>query len=158
MGRSGLGELDALAQRFMPSVTGEPASQSPDMYSPTWVSWHNTDEAELPIGAEFGESISELARLELEAIRRLIPDYHLEAARYHVHPDGFVITSIACGTTVDGRAFRMPMCFLYTVVDGVVARVDEYLDSKQAGPLAEALVSIVDAVVGLRREPTPASE
>ena len=43
---------------------------------------------------------------------------------------------MTCGTSPSGARFAIPACIVCTVVDGLVTRLDEYLDSAQTGAIA----------------------
>ncbi|MDQ3601921.1 MAG: nuclear transport factor 2 family protein [Actinomycetota bacterium] len=98
------------------------------VYSPDVVVWHNVDEqvedrdANL---ATLGWVIHNLPGLRYTAIRRQATD------------DGFVQQHVIVATNRAGREVALPACIVATVRDGLITRIDEYLDSVGVAALSE---------------------
>ena len=58
--------------------------------------------------------------------------------RRELLPDGWFQQHVLEATLANGREMRMFACCTITVKDGVVTRVEEYLDPAQASVLREA--------------------
>jgi uncharacterized protein len=120
-------ELNALADRMarayeMGDLDGVAACYAPDARL-----WHNFDGSE--------QTVEE----QLDATRWLnenLKDLRYEVVARHFFDGGYVQEQVVHGTLVkDGDAFRMPTCMNVTVSDGLVTRLNEYLDSAHLKPL-----------------------
>ena len=110
-------------------------------YSTDALIWHNTDGV--------AQSVDENLRV-LGWIARNVKDFRYEDVRYQPTATGFVEQHVTCGTSPGGTPFAIPACIVCTVVDGLVTRVDEYLDSAQAAGIASVRLT-VSRTNGLRR-------
>ena len=99
-----------------------------EMYAEDATLWHNTDEVE--------GSATE-GRRNLAILRSAVPDFHAAETRLHVWDDGCALQYAFVGTLPSGAALRIPGCIVITVRDGLIQRVQEYVDSAHAAPLAE---------------------
>jgi transketolase len=59
--------------------------------------------------------------------------YTIGKRRYFA--DGMLQQHVLSGITPDGTPFRMPACIVFTMKDGKIARLEEYLDTAQTAPL-----------------------
>ena len=96
-------------------------------YSTDALIWHNTDGV--------AQSVDENLRV-LGWIAKNVKEFRYEDVRYQPTATGFVEQHLTCGTSPSGTPFAIPACIVCTVVDGLVTRVDEYLDSAQAAGIA----------------------
>jgi uncharacterized protein len=65
-----------------------------------------------------------------------LKDLRYEVVARHFWDDGYVQQQVVHGTLVkNGEPFAMPTCMNVTVRDGLVTRLDEYLDSAHLQPL-----------------------
>ncbi len=103
---------------------------APGLYAPDATGWHNTDEVWVAM-KDSGASMA--------AVRQLVPDFHAEEIVTHPWAGGFAIQYAFVGTSVHGDKVRIPGCIVASVVDGLIARVQEYVDSAHAALLIEAL-------------------
>ena len=97
---------------------------------PGSVLWINLTEQERPLEA----SLPGFARL-----RAKVPDLRMDAVRRRGVPGGFVEQHVLAGTMPDGAPLRVVGCFLGTVEDGRIARLEEYVDGSQAAALSALL-------------------
>jgi ketosteroid isomerase-like protein len=97
----------------------------PDVYAEVVTTWHNVGEWE----AEIKSTPSRTRRVQAGA------DLHLEDVRCRVFDGGFVVQATTAGTSADGRPVRVPTCLVVNLVDGKVARFEEYTDSRAAEAL-----------------------
>jgi uncharacterized protein len=84
------------------------------------IGWHNTDDKEGLIG----EGADKLRGLVL-----LFPDLQGEVRRIDTWDDGFAIRCVLVGTAVTGASIHAPVAIFGAVADGVISRVEEYIDS-----------------------------
>lgn len=119
----------AVANRFFNALLAGDAATLDDVFAPDAIFWQNFALRDIP-KAEFLPGFVGLAKL--------IPDIHFEEVRRMGTPDGFVEQHILCGTTPSGARLRAYGCFVVSVRDGRITRLDEYLDPQQLAPLREA--------------------
>ena len=73
------------------------------------------------------------------SLRSKVPDLHMEAVRRRGVAGGFVEQHVLAGTMPSGDPLRVVGCFLGTVEDGRITRLEEYVDGVQAGALERAV-------------------
>lgn len=113
-----------VARRWLPHfAAGRRAPE--DCYQPGVSTWHNVGEWE----AEIKKTPSRTRRIEAGA------DIHLESLKLQVFDGGFVVQGVTAGVSAEGVPVRVPTCLVVTVVDGKIARFEEYADSAQARAL-----------------------
>ena len=117
----------ALRDRFFAAVTSGDIEAVRACYAHDAVIWHNYD--------GISQSVDENLRV-LGWIARNVRDFRYEDVRCQPTPTGFVEQHITCGTSPGGTEFAIPACIVCTVVDGLVTRLDEYLDSAQTARIA----------------------
>jgi ketosteroid isomerase-like protein len=122
-----------LADRFVAAIEHGDLDAIRAAYAPDARIWHNTD----PPGGD-GQSVEDNLRV-LGWMRRVLKNIRYEIVRREALPDGFLQQHVLHGTIVtDGAPFAMPAVIVCRVKDGRIARLEEYLDSAQAAPLAAA--------------------
>ena len=115
-----------LASRFAAASRGGDNETYRSMCTPDVITWHNFDELEVDIE----QSLRAGAWL-----RRKVPDLVWNDIAVLPTSRGFVSQSILTGTA-PGGPLRLHSCLVVTVdEDGLVSRVDEYLDTAQTAPL-----------------------
>lgn len=67
-------------------------------------------------------------------LARTVKQLRYDDVRVQPTATGFVQQHVLCGEA-PGGALRVRACFVATVHDGRIIRIDEYLDSAQLGPL-----------------------
>ena len=75
------------------------------------------------------------------ALASTMPGLHFENVRRTATPAGFVEQHTLCGETPDGGKLAAHGCFIVTVVDGRITRLNEYIDSGQLAPLTRRRAS-----------------
>ena len=75
------------------------------------------------------------------ALAATVPGLHFENVRRTATAAGFVEQHTLCGDTPEGGKLAAHGCFIVTVVDGRITRLNEYIDSVQLGPLARRRIS-----------------
>jgi ketosteroid isomerase-like protein len=66
---------------------------------------------------------------------RTLPDRHYRVQRREALKDGFVQQHILEATLPDGTRWEMPACVVVRMKDGVITRLDEYIDSAHANAI-----------------------
>ncbi|MGH1562581.1 nuclear transport factor 2 family protein [Mumia sp. DW29H23] len=117
----GVAQAAALARRWLPDfLAGRRAAD--DVYAPGASTWHNIGEREAEILATPSRTRSVEKGAELR-----VEDVHVK-----VFDGGWVVQSVAVGTSPDGQPVRIPSCLVVTMRDGKIARFEEYADSRAA--------------------------
>ena len=100
---------------------------------PDVVAWHNYDDRDVLLATGFA-SLNEIRRqvseLRFDVVQILEVDAQTSVARYVLRV-----------TTKEGRSVAIPGCVIVTGRDGIIRRVDEYLDSGQLAPIMSLLVT-----------------
>ena len=64
-------------------------------------------------------------------LKESFEDLHFENVRRRGIPGGFLEQHVLCGTPKGGEPFRVIGCFVGTIEDGLITRLEEYVDSSQ---------------------------
>ena len=123
-------ESDVLkfADRFIDAIERGDVAATKACYAPGAVVWHNFDNAE--------QSVDDNMKV-LAWFARKLTDRHYRVVRREVLADGFLQQHVMEATLPDGRPFRMPACCVIRMKDGLITRLEEYLDSAQSAVLLE---------------------
>jgi ketosteroid isomerase-like protein len=70
---------------------------------------------------------------------RHLRDVEVEVVDRQRTEHGFLSQQVLRATIGDGTRIEVPMCMIFGVRDGRIARVDEYFDAAAVGPLAALL-------------------
>lgn len=120
-------EMNALADRMAGAYEQGDLDGVAACYAPDARLWHNFDGSV--------QTVEE----QLDATRWLnenLTDLRYEVVARHFFDGGYVQQQVVHGTLIKGgEAFAMPTCMNVTVRDGLVTRLDEYLDSAHLKPL-----------------------
>jgi ketosteroid isomerase-like protein len=115
-----------LADRFITGVQAGDQDGVRACYAPDAVIWHNFDNVE--------QTVDQNMR-SLRWFARTLPDRRYRVLRREAIKDGFMQQHVLEATLPDGTAWAMPACVVAMVEDGLIARLDEYLDSAHAAVL-----------------------
>jgi ketosteroid isomerase-like protein len=118
----------AFADRFVGAIQSGDTDTVRACYAPEAKLWHNTDGIE--------QTVDENMKV-LDWFIRKLPDRNYRVLRREVLPDGFLQQHVLEATLPDGRPFKMSACCVIRMKDGVITRLDEYLDSAEAAVLRE---------------------
>jgi ketosteroid isomerase-like protein len=118
------------ANRFFGGLLAGDLSELEAACAPEAVLWINLTEQERSLSA----SLPGFARL-----RAKVPDLRMDDVRRRAVPGGFVEQHALVGTMPDGEPLRVVGCFLGTVEDGRITRLEEYVDGGQAAGLSALL-------------------
>ena len=119
-------EILAFAERFVGAIqTGDvPAVRA--CYAPGAKLWHNTDNIEQTVDANIKI---------LEWFIRTLPDRNYRVLRREALKDGFLQQHVLEATLPDGTKWKMSACVVVKMENGLITRLDEYLDSAEAKAL-----------------------
>ena len=115
-----------LAGRFFAAVTRGNIGAVRAIYAPDAVVWHAHTGA--------GQSVEDNLRT-LAMVAKYVKDFRYEDRRCQATETGFIEQHTTKGIASDGTPFEIPACIVCTVVDGRIARLDEYFDSAAAASL-----------------------
>jgi len=117
-----------VADRLMAALEAQDGAAVAACYAPGARIWHNFDGIE--------QTVEENVATLLWLAKRL-RDWKYEIVARHVFDGGYVQQHVLTGTLNDGSAFRMPACVIVRVQgDGLVTRLEEYLDTGHTKALA----------------------
>jgi ketosteroid isomerase-like protein len=115
-------ETLAFAEHFVMSIQRGDTDAVRACYAPHAKIWHNTDHVEQPVDKNI-ELVKWLHRTLTNVRYRVLTRVAL--------PNGFLQTHVLEGTRADGSAFNLDACVIITMENGLIVRLDEYLDSAQ---------------------------
>jgi ketosteroid isomerase-like protein len=115
-----------LCERFFAAAAAGDVEAVRGIYAPDAVIWHNNDGREQTVEQNLGVLAWATSRIE---------GFRYEDVRRTVTDSGFIEQHVLRGRAPNGVELRVPACLVCTVVDGRIARVDEYFDSAQIAAL-----------------------
>lgn len=113
----------ALAARFFSALERGDKAAVAACYTPDVTIWHNTDRVEQSLDdnmAALGFFFSALT------------DRRYENVRLSAFEGGFVQQHVLTGRLANGGRLVWPACIICQVRDGLIVRLDEYMDSEEA--------------------------
>jgi ketosteroid isomerase-like protein len=119
-------EILEFAERFLGAIESGDTATVRACYDPDAVIWHNNDGRE--------QSVERNMR-SLEWFIRHLPDRRYGVLRREALKDGFMQQHVLEATLPDGTAWSLDACVIVRMKDGLIVRLDEYLDSAQAAAL-----------------------
>jgi len=120
-------EILDFANRFIAAIQLSDIDTVRASYAPDAKIWHNHDGIEQTVDQNMKS---------LGWFMRKIPDRHYRVLRVEALKDGYVQQHVLEATLPDGTSWAMPACVVIKMEDGVITRLDEYLDSGQAAALS----------------------
>jgi ketosteroid isomerase-like protein len=117
----------AFAERFMDGIQAGDAEAVRACYAPDAKIWHNIDNIE--------QSVEDNLK-SLRWFARKLPDRFYRVLSRDALSDGFVQQHVLEATLPDGTAWKMSACVVVRMKDGLVTRLDEYLDSAETKALS----------------------
>lgn len=121
-------DVAAFADRFFAATFSGDLDTLRKLYRPDAVIWHNTDRREIDLEAN------------LEIVRKfatVLPDQKCQVVRREILSDGFLQQDFLTANLPDGSAFSQTSCVIVRLKGGLVARMDEYVDSRDLDPIAK---------------------
>ena len=119
-------DILALAERLVQASNRGDNEEIARCYAPDARIWHNFDGQE--------QTIAEMFKVT-RWIDKKLTNRTYTVLRREAFPGGYMQQHVMTGTLANGDKFELPACFVALVKDGVVTRVEEYLDTKQADKL-----------------------
>lgn len=118
-----------IAQQFFAAIEAGDMDQIRALYAPDARIWHNTD--------GISQTVEENLKV-LGWLIRSVPVRRYRVIRLDALPDGFVQRHVLELRTPNGQC-DIPACIVALVRDGMIARIDEYLDSSHVAAMRAAL-------------------
>ena len=115
--------------RYMGAIQSGDTDAVRACYAPDAKLWHNTDGIE--------QTVEENMKL-LGWMIRYIPVRNYRIVRREALADGFVQQHVLEATLPNGEPWTMDACAVVRIKDGVIVRLDEYIDSAQFKTLLES--------------------
>jgi ketosteroid isomerase-like protein len=123
-------EMIELARRFVGAIERGDTDAVRACYHPDARIWHNNDGVE--------QTVDENLRVLTRMVRAL-PSRRYDVSRLDALPDGFVQQHVLRADLPGGGTWELPACLVVRVQDGLVVRLDEYLDSAHVAELTRQL-------------------
>lgn len=123
-------DMIEFAGRFLGAIERGDIETVRASYHPDAKVWHNNDGIE--------QSVDDNLKV-LGWMARTLATRHYRVIRLEALPDGFFQQHVLETTLPDGRTWNLDACVVVRVVDGLVVRLDEYLDSAKIAELTAAL-------------------
>ena len=125
-------ETLAFAEHFMISIQRGDTDAVRACNAPGATIWHNTDHVEQTVDKTI-EAV--------KCLHRALKNVNYRVTRRVAFESGFLQTHVLEGTRADGSALRLDACVIITVEEGLIRRLDEYIDSAQTmAPAARSAV------------------
>jgi ketosteroid isomerase-like protein len=119
-------EVLAFARRFVAAIQGGDADAVRACYASDAKIWHNIDNVEQTVDQNMKS---------LNWFVRKLPDRLYTVQRLEALKDGFMQQHVLSATLPDGTAWKMSACVVVRMAHGKITRLDEYIDSAEAGAL-----------------------
>ncbi|MGI4876726.1 MAG: nuclear transport factor 2 family protein [Janthinobacterium lividum] len=119
-------EILDFAEKFVGAIQSGDVATVRACYAPDAKLWHNTDRIEQTVDQNMAV---------LDWFVRTLPDRNYRVVRRVALADGFLQQHVLEATLPDGTAWSMDACCVIKIKDGLITRLDEYLDSAQGKAL-----------------------
>ena len=114
------------AARFMTAIENGELDAVRAAYAPGAKIWHNHDGIE--------QSVDENLKV-MAWMARTLPMRRYRIIRREALSDGFLQQHVLAATLPDGTAWTLDACVVVRMANGLITRLDEYLDSAQTAAL-----------------------
>ncbi len=114
------------AERFVNAIQTGDVDAVRACYAPDAKLWHNTDDIEQTVDQNMAV---------LDWFIKTLPDRYYRVLFRAPLKDGFVQQHILEATLPDGTKWKMFACVIVRIENGLIVRLDEYLDSAQGKAL-----------------------
>lgn len=121
-------DIHAFAERFMAALDGHDADTVRSFYAPGATCWHNFDNYDQPLE----ENMKLFAWMARKA-----PERRYRVLRRELLPDGWMQQHVLEARLADGRQMTLFACCVITLENGLIKRIEEYVDPAQAAVLRE---------------------
>jgi ketosteroid isomerase-like protein len=122
-------DMLALADRFMQALDQGDPEIVRTFYAPDITFWHNYDDVD--------QTLDDNMKV-LKWMSRKAPQRHYRVIRREAIAGGWFQQHVVEAKLANGREMKMFAACIITVRDGLIARIEEYLDPAQARVLTEA--------------------
>ena len=119
-------QILAFAEHFVDAIQRGDVHAMRACYAPGAKIWHNTDDVE--------QTLDDNVKV-LEWFIRTLPDRNYRVLRREALKDGFLQQHVLEATLPDGTKWHMFACVVVRMENGLITRLDEYLDSAQGKAL-----------------------
>ena len=119
-------EILTFADKFVGAIQSGDVATVRACYAPDAKLWHNTDRIEQTVDQNMAV---------LDWFIRTLPDRNYRVVRREALSDGFLQQHVLEATLPDGTAWSMSACCVIRIENGLIVRLDEYLDSAEAKAL-----------------------
>ena len=119
-------EILAFAEHFVTSIERGDVDAVRACYHPDAKLWHNTDNVE--------QTVDQNMKL-LDWYVKNMTNRQYRILRRTALEDGFLQMHVLEATRPDGQAFKLDACVVVKIENGLITRLDEYLDSAQTATL-----------------------
>jgi ketosteroid isomerase-like protein len=116
----------AFAERFVGAIQAGDPDAVRACYAPDARIWHNHDGVE--------QTVDQNLRV-LGWFMRTLPDRRYRVIRREPLSDGFLQQHVLEATLPDGTPWALDACVVVRMKDGLIVRLDEYIDSAKAAEL-----------------------
>lgn len=114
------------AKRFVAAIQDGDGEAVRAFYAPDAKLWHNTDNIEQTVD----QNLKVLAWFV-----KTLPDRNYRVLRVEALSDGFVQQHVLEATLPNGERWAMDACVVVKIENGLITRLDEYLDSAKSAAL-----------------------
>ena len=119
-------EILAFADRFVGAIQSGDVATVRACYARDAKLWHNTDNIE--------QTVDQNMKV-LDWFIEKLPDRNYRVLRREALRDGFLQQHVLEATLPDGTPWKMSACVVVKMADGLITRLDEYLDSAEGKAL-----------------------
>ncbi len=116
------------ADRFVGAIQSGDVATVRACYAPDAKLWHNSDGIE--------QTVDQNMKV-LDWFIRTLPDRNYRVVRREALSDGFLQQHVLEATLPDGTKWAMDACCVIKIEDGLIVRLDEYLDSAKSAELRQ---------------------
>ena len=115
------------AKRFVDAIQAGDTDAVRACYAPDAKLWHNNDGIE--------QTVDQNMKV-LDWFIRTLPDRNYRVLRIEALPDGYVQQHVLEATLRDGTVWAMDACVVVRMENGLITRLDEYIDGAKAAMLS----------------------
>lgn len=116
----------AFAKKFVGAIQSGDTATVRACYHPDAKLWHNNDGIE--------QTVDQNMKV-LDWFIRTLPDRNYRVVRREALPDGFMQQHVLEATLPDGTKWAMDACVVVRIENGLITRLDEYIDSAKSSQL-----------------------
>jgi ketosteroid isomerase-like protein len=115
-----------IGERFMAAIMAGDIDTVRSLYHPEAKVWHNFDQV--------SQTVDENMRV-LSWMTRRVKELRYDEVRRVETPEGFAQQHVLRGVAPNGEKLEDPAAIFCTIEDGLITRLEEYLDSAQTAVL-----------------------